>query len=331
MVSPQTPPQGYPTSPSGRPCGTDWNVGFTVTGKLNGIDFGSQFREQLDPIMTRLPSLSWNQAEERGEVEDLRWRINVLRDTVAFQLSSGNLRPADAESISVLLEKAETYLEAMQTIYERWDNRPEGSWPLSKGDLLKDFDDRCGGFGAPLGGHFGTRRCPTEGETAKRKVDRTRIANLFLGALQHVQCARYLTARLKLYNQAYRAFREQAFTPGGFGAEPPVPDPTTPGVGGLVTEERPRDPSEGPTPKPAAEPLPGQSQEFDPQGLFPPVEAFPWPGLPQPPDQTESPEEAAEAAGEGAGSSLMDTKTKTVAIVAGSALLGFLVLKVLRR
>lgn len=280
----------YPKEPFARTCGSSWNRELVVDGLLPNLQYGAQFTETLPPLADRIPpDVGRDRGDEQALLERLSQTIGVYSERVSL---SGVLSVDQKQSALYLLDFAARSIEVIRAIYGLWYDRAGGAWGLGEGDLLKDFDPMCTGFGDDLtASQFGESRwCPTQEETADRKRHRKLIRDHLEAALRYTRCAQYVYLRIVLYKRALDAYREEkGFVVGGLGAEEP-PDHPGPGYGfgGLTGFDRDGfDPNDF---------FPGDPDTADPDNLpdtpeyDPPDDPFPLPtpdpeeDLPEPPD-----------------------------------------------
>lgn len=288
------PPSSYPKL-RGQPCGADWSKPTVVNGHLPGTGWGSQFKHTIEPVLpSRTPLINLGSARDEQIV--LRDKIvdaiaNRRAQLGAFTPSYMVLDAEEKDSIEWLLDHAEAELDAADDLWDKWDDRAGGRWPLNLSDSLSTYgggvctQNDMGSWKRVSDGHRAYNTlCPSWVEIEQRSKDRRAIEKHFDHALAHLYCADYGYWRLSLYKEAYHAYKEQ---PGsGIGGK------LTPGQGGPVVTPGLQIPGMGLAGKtldpcrdfgmdcPPGEPKPPEC----PSGFCIDPEALPDPGVVQPPE-----------------------------------------------
>lgn len=269
------PPATYPKI-DGNPCGQRWGETIQITGKLPGVDFGSQFRRTLEPIFRSYTTVQLI-GNDRATQEDLAEKIRAQIDEYRFRLEWWDMGFSDKErkSLEWLLDHSEAELEAADQLWTRWSDRNGGAWPLNLPDAISDF---AGGVctprrgGDPSPGQWVQQgrvslRCPTTQEIQQRPLDREAIGARFNDALAHAYCAAYGMWKLYLFHQAAAAYAEL----------PDISARPDGGVGGLdldiTAQGRPLDPCRDL----GLNCPPGEEPEGCPSGFCPDPEGLPDP------------------------------------------------------
>lgn len=233
------PPKQY-AGQNGRRCGEDYYSSLWVTGKIEGVDFGRQFEHRIDPISRKMPEQIANDRAEQVAIENgIRGSVRRIRKQIAeAKYFTGTQR----KSIDWLLRRAERYVERAEELWDKWEDRPGGAWPLTGGDF---FGGVCtigeGGTWKSWKIGRGTMQvlCPDYNERLEHERDRKRVGKLLADALAHVHCADAKYWRVRLYTQAAEAYLDILEDQPDIGVSP------TPGLqipGGFVSPTKPVDP-----------------------------------------------------------------------------------------
>ena len=292
------PPSGYPKI-RGKACGEAWARPTVVTGLRPNTGFGSQFKHTVQPIIhTNVLNIGDDREQQEDYASKITARIDSLRERLDEHLIGDPLRlgPDHRKQIEWLLTHAEAELEGADHLWNKWSDRVGGSWPLSRGDDGSEFmggvcgnKDHPGADGSSFDavhavahagkwydppGRTGDVLCPSPTETLQRPKDRKAIGFRFFDALAHVYCAEFGYWRLRLYKEAYEAYKDRPTSgPGDKTVAPGTAPPKFPGPGSLL--DAPLDPCTefgmgcGP----------GEAPEGCPSGFCPPdPEDLPDPG-----------------------------------------------------
>jgi len=216
------PPEGK----SGSRCGDSWPSTITVTGKLpEQPGFGGAFTHKLLPV-SGLSAVSSTITQNEDAADALRDAI--LRRVTNARKQLGKEPIEQQGTIEWLLTHVEAEVANAWQLFDKWEYRDGGAFPMSAGDGLADFPfapepGKCGtsGYGAQLlvpGSATGGRPiavwCPTADEMQQRIYDRNGIRRRFIDALRHLRCAEYWLWRLTLIARAREKLPGAG--PGGF-------------------------------------------------------------------------------------------------------------------
>jgi hypothetical protein len=206
----------------------------------------------LHPIFTEddFSYLGRSTPREEEIIDELYGEAHSLQSQLATNaaLSSDNKK-----AVVWLLDKMRSFIPQVDPIYQKWEDRKLGSFPLSRGDQPTDFDPACNGkvgqwvVVTNLQGNPVNVWCPNSAELMSRQVDRRTIIELLVSAAAHLRCAQWSYWRITLYKKALATApkapggswdpgggtggpkRELLFKPGGkFGGLAATPDPTDP-------------------------------------------------------------------------------------------------------
>jgi hypothetical protein len=252
MAAPPSPP--YPKN-----CGDDWDKVGLVTGQLPGKGtFGKQFQKGLQPLANKadLKNIGSDLQDQQDLETIIQDKIDTLEDVTLKNSGEGGARRIltvkEEASVVWLLDRAKAELKAANKLWDKWEDRPYGRFPLSYGDTLKDMpgdvgvrtsqnsdqplDNWCAQpdtsghrpaprYGTLFASAFGTvLRCPTTEELKQRPKDRAKIKQRFGWALMYVRCADFGLHRILLYKKALAEWHEVDL-PSDFAPEkPPGPD-----------------------------------------------------------------------------------------------------------
>lgn len=242
------------------PCGWTWFKSHKVTGEIPKTGgFGKHIETTLDPVVKNqdLPSDFGHLSKKEDEaIDKVTNRIAMVDHWVDKGLEDGWLEDKEAVVLRWLLSHAESHIESVDEIYDKWMHRDAvgnppsafhdgvagGAWPLSQKDSIIDFaGGACKGHNYNdiveiPGGHGGAYvRCPLPSEIEQRPKDRKAIKNHIMDAIYNTRCAEWGLWRIKLYREAREEYLEQHGID-DYGVTPPGITPI-PGMGGFQAGE----------------------------------------------------------------------------------------------
>jgi hypothetical protein len=322
-------------------CGDSFTKTITVTGKLPGKNWGSQYKAVLKPIAaaSTLGPWGYDDTNERHNIALLQQFNNALTKEI---FATKSLRTSESEKLRALVTSSVNLLERIRGIYEPWEQflcmstLPEAGicpWPLSVGDEPKTWLPACDGKATEivLDGNGKARVCPYDSVTAERKQDRTKIRLLVIEAFRFSRCAQYWLTKWKLWVQAKATYKAPVNPTTWLGPSlPGGPVVPTPGVtvGGFGTYKPPLDPKDIPGPNPLGPVNVPTDEDPEDEDVWPTLplpepDAQPSPDSEEPPSASDLPPDAEEP-GTSSGTS---SGTKTALVAAGVGLLLLLIVR----